>query len=391
MIYLNDIGIVNALGFDQEQVYSRLIAGESPGMLKIESPIYQREFFAGQVLEQLPSIPSQFDRFNCRNNQLVLAALEQIKSKIETAKIKYGAQRIGVVLGTSTSGIAEAELALQAQLKTGEIPQDYDYKKQEIGSISEFVAAYMGLEGPAYTVSTACSSSGKVFASAEELINLDICDFVVVGGADSLCELTLSGFASLEAISNELTNPFSINRKGINIGEAAALFTMSRERSPVALFGVGESSDAHHMSAPEPSGEGAKSAMLSALKAANLTASDINYINLHGTGTKLNDAMESHAVYSLFADKTPASSTKPFTGHTLGAAGATEAAICWLLLFHAEKKRVAIHQYDGQSDPELSNIHLVTDTQVEKPIQFTLSNSFAFGGNNVSVILGRAD
>lgn len=391
MIYLNDIGMVNALGSGEDEIYSRLLSGNSPGMLKIQSPIYLREFMVGQVLTDLPQIPSQFSHFDCRNNQLALAAMVQLQTKIEAAKERFGAERIGVVMGTSTSGIAEAELALQTHKSTDKFPPDYSYKKQEIGAISEFVANYLQVAGPAYTISTACSSSGKVFASARELIKLDLCDFVILGGVDSLCELTLSGFASLEATASELTNPFSVNRKGINIGEAAALFTMSREPGPVALLGVGESSDAHHMSAPEPNGQGAKSAMQAALEDAELIPDEIDYINLHGTGTKLNDAMESHAVYSLFRDTVACSSTKPLTGHALGAAGATEAGICWLLLKNAEQKRLVLHYFDGLRDPNLSEIKLVSQPHLEKPIKITMSNSFAFGGNNVSVILARSE
>ena len=202
---------------------------------------------------------------------------------------------------------------------------------------------------------------------------------------------TLSGFASLEAVSDELTNPFSENLKGINIGEAAALFLMTAEPSEVSLLGVGESSDAHHMSAPEPSGRGAVAAMQNALQDASLSNGDIDYINLHGTGTQLNDAMESHAVAEIFGDSVPVSSTKPLTGHTLGAAGATEAGLGWLLLKNCDKHLLAPHIYDGQFDPKLSKINLCESSQSQSKIATMLSNSFAFGGNNVSVILGLTD
>ena len=391
MIYLNDIGIVNALGYGKQTVYDSLLQGISPGMGEYISPIYNRPFMAGQVLHDLPQIPQEFSQFDCRNNQLIMATLEQIEAPIKTAIESYGADRVGVVVGTSTSGIDEAEQALLFAVNSENLPEDFDYKKQEIGAASEFIAGFLKLRGPAYTISTACSSSGKVFASARELINMGLCDCVILGGADSLCELTLSGFASLEATSSELTNPFSVNRKGINIGEGAAFFIMSREQGEVRLMGVGESSDAYHMSAPEPQGKGAESAMRAALEDAMLKPCDVDYINLHGTGTKLNDAMESHAVFSIFSDKTAASSTKAYTGHTLGAAGATEAAICWLLLKNAKMRKLAVHRFDGQLDPLLSPINIVQQEDVESEVRVTMSNSFAFGGNNVSVILGGVD
>ena len=387
-VYLNALGMLNALGDDPETVYSNLVKGKSPGMGISKSPILGKEFYVGQVQCPLPEVQSEYAEFDCRNNQLASAALKQIAEQIESAKQKYGENRVGVVIGTSTSGIDEAEIALKQLNESGQLPKDYTYKKQEIGAVAEFVSLIAGVRGPAYVISTACSSSGKVFASARSLIQQDICDAVIVGGVDSLCELTLSGFASLEAVSGELTNPFSENRQGINIGEAAALFLMSKEPSNICLMGVGESSDAHHMSAPEPSGAGALAAMKSALSDASITVDDVDYINLHGTGTQLNDAMESHAVAALFGDSVPASSTKPLTGHTLGAAGATEAGIGWLLLNYTEHFKLAPHIYDGQFDPKLSKIRLCESSAAQSRVKTVLSNSFAFGGNNVSVILG---
>jgi len=195
-----------------------------------------------------------------------------------------------------------------------------------------FVAEYLGLDGPAYTIATACSSSAKVFASAQRLIEAGFCDAAIVGGADTLCRMTLNGFDSLEALAKDYCNPFSRNRDGINIGEGAAMFLMSTEESAVSMLGVGESSDAYHVSAPHPEGDGAALAMMRALEAAKLTPGDIDYINLHGTATELNDAMEGRAVSKVFGDRTPCSSTKSMTGHMLGAAGANEVAALWLTL-----------------------------------------------------------
>ena len=388
-IYINDMGIVNALGSGKEKVLENLLNTDISGMKAFESPIKHKTFLVGEVQETLPSIPESLSSYKCRNNQLALAAVLQIEQQINILKKDYPAERFGIVMGTSTSGIAEAELALKQFHKTQTFPKNYHYKQQEIGAVAEFLANYLEIKGPAYTVSTACSSSGKVFASARGLIEMDICDVVITGGADSLCELTLSGFKSLEAISETLCNPFSVNRKGINIGEAAAVFIISKNQSDVALLGVGESSDAYHMSAPEPSGQGAKLAINLALEDAGLESSDIDYINLHGTGTQLNDSMESHAVFDVFGGSTYTSSTKALTGHTLGAAGATEIGLCWLLLTQSGNNLLPEHNFDGQLDPKLSKINYC-GTNVNIPrLDTVMSNSFAFGGNNVSVILGR--
>jgi 3-oxoacyl-[acyl-carrier-protein] synthase-1 len=243
-------------------------------------------------------------------------------------------------------------------------------------------------------ISTACTSSARALLSARRLLDMNLCDAVLCGGVDSLCKLTLNGFSSLEAVSNQRCNPFSINRSGINIGEAAVVFLMTREASGdhrIALLGAGASSDAHHISAPEPSGRGAQQAMQKALDNAKLHASDINYLNLHGTATQHNDAMESLAVNALFPEGVPCSSTKPLTGHTLGAAGALEAAFCWLALSPENRDRqLPPHVWDGQADTGLPALRWVTpgDTLQQNSSRRLMSNSFAFGGNNVSLIIG---
>ena len=242
-------------------------------------------------------------------------------------------------------------------------------------------------------MATACSSSAKVFASARRLIRTGIADAAVVGGADTLCRLTLNGFASLEALSAGICNPFSVNRDGITIGEGAAAFLMQPGDGPIRLLGVGESSDAHHVSAPDPSGAGAAAAMRAALADAGLTPDDIAYVNLHGTATPLNDAMESRALASVFARPVPASSTKSLTGHMLGAAGGCEAAFLWLTLSpeHNPAGRLPPHVWDGAADPALPTVALV-GPGARLPAQqrlALLSNSFAFGGSNAAVILGR--
>lgn len=396
-IYITSLGLINALGASKEEVLENLSVGRSPGMQCFTAELLGKDYFCGVVNQNLPKVPEALAKFDCRNNQLAMAALAQIQGAIDEVINQFGANRIGIVMGTSTSGIKEAEIALKAKSLTGTLPERFSYKMQEIGALAEFIRDYLGTSGPCYSISTACSSSGKVFASAERLLRLGLCDAVVVGGADSLCDLTLGGFESLEAISKEQTQPFSVNRKGINIGEAAAMFILSKtplsttnsDSNEIYLLGVGEASDAYHISAPEPNGLGAIAAMEDALAKAQLKPEQVDYLNLHGTGTSLNDLMEAKAVNQLFGERTGCSSTKPLTGHTLGAAGATEAALCWLILHNNHKKIVPPHIFDGQLDPDLSKIHLLASAETEDIICTTLSNSFAFGGNNVSVIFGR--
>jgi 3-oxoacyl-[acyl-carrier-protein] synthase-1 len=217
-----------------------------------------------------------------------------------------------------------------------------------------------------------------------------LCDAVITGGMDSICSFTVAGFASLEAVDAQRCNPMSRNRAGINIGEGGALFLMTREPGPVELSGWGESSDAHHISAPAPDGRGALQAMREALERAGLEPCDIDYVNMHGTATPQNDAMESLALATLFGQGTPVSSTKPLTGHTLGGAGALEAALCWLLLCDNPKGHLPVHWWDHQVDPDLPLLNLVQPgTSLGRPVQHILSNSFAFGGSNASLVLSR--
>lgn len=290
------------------------------------------------------------------------------------------------MLGTSTSGIDEASRGIAEYLRDNRFPGTYDYQQQELSAPANFLADWLQLSGPAYVISTACTSSARALMSARRLLDLGLCDAVICGGVDSLCKLTLNGFSALEAVSDTRCNPFSRNRDGINIGEAAVLFLMSRQPAPIALLGSGASCDAHHISAPEPSGKGALQAMRKALACAKLAPEQIGYLNLHGTATQHNDAMESLAVASLFPDGVSCSSTKPMSGHTLGAAGALEAAFCWLSLRHGQ---VPPHVWDGEADPALPALQWA---RVGEPLKNTrlMSNSFAFGGNNVSLIIGEA-
>jgi len=325
---------------------------------------------------------------------MMLGALLQIEEAIDETIDRYGPTRVGIILGTSTGGMSEQEAARRDHARTGAWPASSHYRQWEIGALSEYAALALGIEGPAYTIATACSASAKVFASGRRLIEAGICDAVVVGGADTLCRMTASGFSSLEAISPGLCNPFSRNRDGINIGEGAAAFVLSRDAAPVQLLGSGECSDAHHISAPHPEGRGALQAMQMALDDAALVPEDVAYINLHGTGTPLNDVMEAKAIAQLFGLGLPCSSTKSMIGHALGAAGACEAAFTWLTLHPAfnPQRRLPPHMWDGLRDPALPSIRLAAaGDNFDEPggRAAMLSNSFAFGGNNVVLAFGR--
>jgi 3-oxoacyl-[acyl-carrier-protein] synthase-1 len=313
---------------------------------------------------------------------------------VEDAKSRYGRDRIAVILGTSTSGIGDGEDALMDFRRNGAWPPRFDYRMQETGSLAEFAARSLDLAGPAYTVATACSSSAKVFASARRLIRAGLVDAAVVGGADTLCRMTLNGFASLEALSKGRCNPFSAHRDGITIGEGAAAFLLDREPGPVRLLGLGETSDAHHATAPDPEGRGAGQAMREALEDAELAPEAIVYVNLHGTATPLNDAMEAKAIADLFGSLTPCSSTKAMTGHMLGAAGGCEAAFLWLTLNPETNPDGLLppHLWDGVPDPALPALNLVgRGTRFPRSATTAmLSNSFGFGGSNMALILGSA-
>ena len=384
--YIQAVGLINALGNNVSQVAAALRQPELQPLREHAQPLHDgRRVMVGAVQGELPSIPSELAVHNSRNNRLLLAALGQIRACVEQWRAKVGSERIAIVLGTSTSGIDEGIQALAAET----VPAGYHYCQQELGSPALFLADYLGVSGPAYTLSTACSSSARAFISAQRLLAADMADVVLVGGADTLCGLTLNGFYSLESLAAAICAPFARDRDGINIGEAAALCLLTREAGPVALLGAGESSDAYHVSAPHPEGFGAEAAMRMALEQGGVQPEQVGYINLHGTGTRLNDSMEAKAVHRLFGDRVPCSSTKALTGHTLGAAGATEAALAWLLL--SEDLPLPHQSYAAsERDESLAPIDLLLAPQpLARPL--VLSNSFAFGGNNVSLLLARSE
>ena len=339
-------------------------------------------------------LPTQLATFDCRNNRLAFLGLMQdgFADAVAAAVHQYGTQRVGIFLGTSTSGILQTELAYRRRDPVnGALPADFVYDTtHNTFSVADFARHYFGLTGPAVVVSSACSSSAKVFASARRMMAAGLIDAAVVGGVDSLCLTTLYGFNSLGLISSQPCRPFDVARDGISIGEAAAFALLERvpehlDGNAVLLLGVGESSDAHHMSSPHPDGLGARMAMQQALESAQLEASDIDYINLHGTATPSNDAAETRAVAAVFGSSTPCSSTKGATGHTLGAAGGLEAVICALALQNGLLPGGLNTQ---QLDPALPLNYLLENR--EQPASRVLSNSFGFGGTNCSLIFGRA-
>jgi 3-oxoacyl-[acyl-carrier-protein] synthase-1 len=295
-------------------------------------------------------------------------------------------------MGTSTSGLAEGERALEHALATGALPEAFDFRQQELGSTGEAVARHLELHGPAWTVSTACSSSSHALAAARRLLRTGLADAVVAGGADSLCRLTVNGFQALSALARGRCNPFSRNRDGIMIGEGAAVFLVERAAAEIALCGVGASSEAYSMTAPEPDGQGIEAAVSRALADAGLAASDIDYVQLHGTGTEQNDAVESKVVLEVFGDRMPCSSSKAQIGHTLGAAGAMGAAHCWLAAGRDNRAGLLPpHLWDGEAEAGLLAASLVTPGQRLDPAarRIFLCNAFAFGGSNVSLVVGR--
>ncbi|MGH8743416.1 MAG: beta-ketoacyl-[acyl-carrier-protein] synthase family protein [Burkholderiales bacterium] len=338
-------------------------------------------------LERQPVI-TELAEFDCRNNRLAQFGLRQdgFESAVAQAREKYGAERIAVLIGTSTSGILETELAYRKRSPAdGALPANLNYQgSHNLFSVADFVRRYLDLQGPAEVISTACSSSAKVFASAYRFIEAGLCDAAVVGGVDSLCLTTLHGFTSLELLSNRPCRPCDAARNGISIGEAAGFALLERHgEAHTALLGYGESSDAYHMSSPHPQGEGARLSMHKALNCAGLTSADIDYINLHGTATPANDSIEDHAICQLFGESAPCSSTKGWTGHTLGAAGITEAIISMLCIEHGFIPGTLNLE---TTDPQLKS--RIVKRNENRVLKRVLSNSFGFGGNNCSLVFG---
>lgn len=334
-------------------------------------------------------LPAGLAHWDCRNNRLAELGLQQdgFLDAVAAARSEHAPDRIGLFLGTSTSGIGATEQAY-GEAADGQLPDWFSYEhSHDYFSVAGYVRARLGLAGPTMTISTACSSSAKVFAAAARFIAAGFCDIAVVGGVDSLCLTALYGFNSLQLVSASPCRPSDAQRDGISIGEAAGFALIAPATDDTGgmplVLGWGESSDAWHMTAPEPQGAGAELAMQRALDGAGLNAQAIDYVNLHGTATPANDLAEARAVARLFGTRTPASSTKGWTGHTLGAAGIVEAAIGWLALEHgwlpqSLNTQTVAADIDARIllDGHTSNLHHV------------LTNAFGFGGNNCALVLG---
>ena len=393
-LLITRFSIVNCLGAGAGAVLDALQAKRS-GLAPCDFESATVETWVGKVAGiEAVSFPAELRNHDCRTNRIAQLGLEQdgFSAAVAEARSRYGAGRIGVFLGTSTSGILEAELAYRRRERgTGRLPPSFRYQETlNTYSLGDFVARYLGLTGPSFVVSSACSSTAKVFGSAARMIAAGVCDAALVGGADSLCLTTLYGFHSLELTSRHACRPFDAERDGISLAEGAGFALIEKPRPGAAadalvLLGVGESSDAYHMSTPHPEGAGARLAMQRALAAARLGPADIDYINLHGTATPTNDAAEDNAVVGLFGARTPCSSTKGATGHLLGAAGITEAVISMLALRHQVLPGSA---QTRSLDPAIRCNYLLQTR--EAPVRQVLTNSFGFGGSNCSLVIGDA-
>jgi 3-oxoacyl-[acyl-carrier-protein] synthase-1 len=378
---------INGLGTRTEQVMDRL-RGALPGLL---SPPAGTPFEAicGRVEGDLPPLPEPLRELDCRNNRFVHQALSEIEVPLAAARDRWGAKRVGICVGSSTAAMDEIERAFGIHTDTRRSPAGFDILRH--GSHEGLALALRGLtgfEGPVAIISNACASSGKAFASAQRWIKAGAVDAVLVGGADRLCQTTLRGFRSLGLLSDEPSRPFSQHRRGINIGEGAAFALLEREGDGPRLLGAGESADAHHMTAPDPEGCGAVIAMRAALDAAGVSPAEVDYVNAHGTGTRLNDAVEARAIRAaLGSQRNPTVvSTKGYVGHTLGAAGATEA------VFVLESLQHGWIPASAGADPVDADLGLDIPTAIrESDLRIALSNSFAFGGSNVSLLFGAPE
>lgn len=374
---LKNLGFVCALGDNHNDIIQNARNGDT------------RAMFSGNVVvdgEKVPFGTAPVDKtHDLRMYDLIDVALNQIIGDIELLKQNYDVNRIGVIIGSSNTGVHEAQKHIESAFKNDMQIESNVITELELGTPSQYIRNKTGFMGPTFTVSTACSSSLKVFESARRLIENGICDAVLVGGVDARCDFALNGFNALSALSKKHTNPMSKNREGINLGEGAALFILERGCCGIKLLGIGESSDAYHLTSPDPTGAGAIASMNMALADAGLKPDDIDFINMHGTGTVANDAMESLAVNTVFGENVLCASTKPLTGHTLGAAGAISMGLSWLMLKY---DFVIPHVFDGEYAEDCAKIKLAKSGDITN-VNHVLCNAFAFGGSNASLIMGK--
>jgi 3-oxoacyl-[acyl-carrier-protein] synthase-1 len=393
VLALSDFALVTCLGAGRSATSAALHEGRS-GLAPCRFETLPLDAYAGEVPGlEAAKLTGNWAAFDCRNNRLAALALAQdgFMDTVAAARERYGAARIGVFIGTSTSGILQTEEAYRHREPGGSLPPGFDYARtHNTYSVGHFVRDYLALAGPAFVVSTACAASSKVFASAARMIDAGLCDAAIVGGADTLCATTLLGFHALGVMADGPCRPFDAARNGISIGEAAGFVLLERAGAQhgtdtVLLLGTGESSDAYHMSSPHPQGAGAKRAMALALAQAGLQPADIDYINLHGTATLAGDAAEDCAVADLFGGAVPCSSSKGFTGHTLGASGVVGAAFCALAI---QDGFLPGSPHTNQLDPGFASNYILTGRPAR--INRAMSNAFGFGGVNCSLVLGRA-
>ncbi len=402
-LYLSKPGVMSCAGANIDELWQSVTAGNQKGIKKVTA-CNGESFFAARIDEN--KLKASGARFDMKIMKIENEALEQISDDVAAAVNKYGAERLAVCVGSCDNGTEFSLAGHRKYFAEEKFPSDYSLEIQGADYVSTFVAEKFGLRGPVNTFSTACSSSAGAIIKAAEMIEAGIVDAAVAGGIDIASDTTLIGFDSLEAVSSEVTNPFSKNRHGITLGDGAAFFVLTKEplvstgSTTVRLLGWGESADAYHMTSPDPSGAGAKAAIEKALENAGVKPFEVGYVNLHGTGTKFNDSMEAIAVDAVFGSGVPVSSTKPITGHTLGAAAALEAAICWKALFENQNKndniKLPLQVWDGERDEELPALNIVGGkSDVAKgaaatkgELKVCVSNSFAFGGANACLVLG---
>ena len=392
-VALADFTLVTCLGAGRNRTIEALQSGAS-GLAPCSLAEVRFPTHVGEVAGLDKPLEGDFAAFDCRNNRLAARALSEdsFAASVAAARERYGAARVGVFLGTSTSGLLHSEGAYRRRdAVTGRLPPDFDYARtHNTYSLARFVRAALDLAGPAFVMSAACAATAKAFASGARMIASGICDAAVVGGADTLCATTLHGFHSLGVVAEQPCRPFDAERGGISIGEAAGFVLLERAQAQrcdetVLLLGVGESSDAYHMSSPHPDGLGARLAMERALASAGLIPADIDYINLHGTATLAGDAAEDRAVFDVFGSDTSCSSTKGFTGHTLGASGAIEAIFAVLAILHGFAPG---SPHTRAIDPAFRSHYLRAGERSR--VDRVMSNSFGFAGANCSLVLGRA-
>lgn len=381
-LVITAMGSTSALGDTCDEAFRALLRGEVP----VTAPPFELPFatVTGAVRGPLEPVPAALRPFDSRLARLALRTLPQVSQAVARARARYGKERVGVLLGTSTGGLDATEPAYRRYRTEQRHDPSFSLRRAHaFDAVAVMVRDLLELDGPTYAVSTACTSSAKALASAQRLMRAELCDAVLVLGIDALCETTLRGFHGLGVLSTRAARPFSAERDGIHIGEAAALLLLERDGDgPARLAAVGESSDAYSMSAPDPEGRGAADAMQRALQAAQLDPSEVDYVNAHGTGTPHNDVAESQAIARVLSRTVPVSSTKGMTGHTLGACGALETLFCaWAVQYGELPASVGAAPLDARVEVD------VLQKPAKRAVRVALSNALAFGGSNACVVV----